>query len=104
METTQEYAGTSPAAVRPTAASLERMAADYALSRDTRLRERLIELALRDAGPWRQGERRELYEFFRRSGLSERARRAVEGSRAAGGPERSRRSAGRKPRKEGEDQ
>jgi RNA polymerase sigma factor (sigma-70 family) len=69
-----------------------------------RLRERLIELALRDAGPWRPGERQELYEFFRRSGLSERARRAVEGSRAAGGPERSRRSAGRKPRKEGEDE
>ena len=69
-----------------------------------RLRERLIELALRDAGPWRPGERQELYEFFRRSGLSERARRAVEGSQAAGGPERSRRGAGRKPRKEGEDQ
>ena len=69
-----------------------------------RLRERLIELALRDAGPWRPGERQELYEFFRRSGLSERARRAVEGSQAAGRPQRSRRSAGRKPRKEGEDQ
>jgi len=69
-----------------------------------RLRERLIELALRDAGPWRPGERQELYEFFRRSGLSERARKAVEGSQAASGPERSRHSAGRKPRKEGEDQ
>jgi RNA polymerase sigma factor (sigma-70 family) len=69
-----------------------------------RLRERLIEVALRDSGPWRPGERQELYEFFRRSGLSERARRAIEGSRDAGGPERSRRGAGRKSRKEAEDQ
>ena len=72
-----------------------------------RLRERLIEVAIHDSGPWRPGERQELYEFFRRSGLSERARRAVEGSRGAGGPERSRRGTGRtsrKERNEGEDQ
>jgi hypothetical protein len=72
-----------------------------------RLRERLIEVALRDAGPWRPGERQELYEFFRRSGLSERARRAVEGSRSDGAPERSRRGGARtsrKERNEGEDQ
>lgn len=67
-----------------------------------RLRERLIEIALRADGPWRPGERDELYEFFRRSGLSERARRAVE-SHGSGGPERGRRRAGRKS-KEGEDQ
>jgi len=75
-----------------------------------RLRERLIEVALRDSGPWRPGERQELYEFFRRSGLSERARRAVEGSRVDGRPEQSQRGAVRAPRKkrnersEGEDQ
>jgi len=45
-----------------------------------RLRERLIEIALKDTGPWRPGEREELYEFFRRSGLSERARRVVKRS------------------------
>jgi hypothetical protein len=44
------------------------------------LRERLIEIALKDTGPWRPGEREELYEFFRRSGLSERARRVVKRS------------------------
>jgi RNA polymerase sigma factor (sigma-70 family) len=69
-----------------------------------RLRERLIDLALRDDGPRRPGEREELYEFFRRSGLSERARRAVEGSRGARRPERGRRDAGRTSREEGEDQ
>jgi len=68
-----------------------------------RLRERLIDLALRDDGPRRPGEREALYEFFRRSGLSERARRAVEGSRGGRGSERSRRGAGRRSREEGED-
>ena len=68
-----------------------------------RLRERLIEIALRDDGPWRPGERDELYQFFRRSGLSERARRAVEGAGRDRGAERSRRHAGRKPKAE-EDQ
>jgi RNA polymerase sigma factor (sigma-70 family) len=68
-----------------------------------RLRERLIDVALRDAGPWRSGEREELYEFFRRSGLSERAKRAVAESRAEAAPERSRRGAGRKSRQDGED-
>lgn len=48
-----------------------------------RLRDRLIDLALRDDGPWQPGEREELYEFFRRSGLSERARRAFEARRDA---------------------
>ena len=38
-----------------------------------RLRDRLIEVALRYDGPWRPGEREELYAFFRRCGLSERA-------------------------------
>jgi RNA polymerase sigma factor (sigma-70 family) len=66
-----------------------------------RLRERLIEVALRDPGPWRPGEREELYEFFRRSGLSERARRMIEPP-AGDSPERSRRPAGRKSRGEKE--
>jgi DNA-directed RNA polymerase specialized sigma24 family protein len=48
-----------------------------------RLRERLIEVALRSDVARSPGERAELYEFFRRSGLSERARRALE-SRAGG--------------------
>ena len=43
-----------------------------------RLRERLIDLALRAETAWTPSERQELYEFFRRSGLSERARRALE--------------------------
>jgi RNA polymerase sigma factor (sigma-70 family) len=43
-----------------------------------RLRERLIEIALRSDVARSPGERAELYEFFRRSGLSERARRALE--------------------------
>jgi len=43
-----------------------------------RLRERLIEIALRSDVARSSGEREELYEFFRRSGLSERARRALE--------------------------
>ena len=43
-----------------------------------RLRERLIDLALRAETAWTPRERQELYEFFRRSGLSERARRALE--------------------------
>jgi RNA polymerase sigma-B factor len=42
MEITQENTEPSSAAVRPTAAHLETMAADYATSRDPRLRERLI--------------------------------------------------------------
>lgn len=65
-----------------------------------RLRERLIEIALRDDGPWRPGERDELYDFFRRSGLSERARRAVEASRGRDGPQQTRRPAGRKSKDE----
>ena len=43
-----------------------------------RLRERLIEIALRSDVARSPGERVELYEFFRRSGLPERARRALE--------------------------
>ena len=43
-----------------------------------RIRERLIEIALRCDVARSPGERAELYEFFRRSGLSERARRALE--------------------------
>lgn len=46
-----------------------------------RLRDRLMDLALRFEGPWRPGEREALYDFFRRSGLSERARRAFEATR-----------------------
>jgi len=46
-----------------------------------RLRDRLMDLALRVEGPWRPGEREALYDFFRRSGLSERARRAFEATR-----------------------
>lgn len=46
-----------------------------------RLRDRLMDLALRDAGPWKPGEREALYDFFRRSGLSERARRALDAAR-----------------------
>jgi RNA polymerase sigma factor (sigma-70 family) len=69
-----------------------------------RLRERLIELAIHDDGPWRPGEREELYEFFRRSGLSERAQRAMARARGTAGAERSRRGAGRTSRQEREDQ
>ena len=69
-----------------------------------RLRERLIELAIHDDGPWRPGEREELYEFFRRSGLSERAQRAMARARGTEKPARSRRGAGRTSRQEGEDQ
>ena len=43
-----------------------------------RLRERLIEIALHSDVARSPMEREELYDFFRRSGLSERARRAVE--------------------------
>ena len=46
-----------------------------------RLRDRLMEIALRGDGPWSPGEREALYEFFRRSGLSERARRALDAAR-----------------------
>lgn len=49
-----------------------------ARARVLRLRERLIDLALRAETAWTPRERQELYEFFRRSGLSERARRALE--------------------------
>ena len=42
-----------------------------------RLRERLIDLALRAETAWSPRERQDLYKFFRRSGLSERARRAL---------------------------
>jgi DNA-directed RNA polymerase specialized sigma24 family protein len=61
-----------------------------------RLRDRLIDIALRHDGPWKPGEREHLYEFFRRSGLSERARRAVEGRRDDAPQERGP-SAGRRP-------
>lgn len=60
-----------------------------------RLRDRLIEVALRYDGPWRPGERDELYAFFRRCGLSERALRATQ-ARESGAPERSRPRVGRK--------
>lgn len=43
-----------------------------------RLRERLIDIALHSNVAASPAEREELYDFFRRSGLSERARRAVE--------------------------
>lgn len=42
-----------------------------------RLRERLIELALKSNTGWSPRERQELYEFFRRSGLGERAAREI---------------------------
>ena len=42
-----------------------------------RLRERLIELAVRGDAGWTPRQRQELYEFFRRSGLGERAARAL---------------------------
>ena len=46
-----------------------------------RLRERLIDVALRGDTAWSPTERQELYEFFRRSGLGERARRAFTSAR-----------------------
>jgi DNA-directed RNA polymerase specialized sigma24 family protein len=64
-----------------------------------RLRDRLIEVALRYEGPWLPGERDELYAFFRRCGLSERALRASqarEQGAPSGAPDRSRPQAGRK--------
>jgi len=65
-----------------------------------RLRDRLIEVALRYEGPWLPGERDELYAFFRRCGLSERALRASQareqGAPSGGAPERRRPQAGRK--------
>jgi DNA-directed RNA polymerase specialized sigma24 family protein len=64
-----------------------------------RLRDRLIEVALRYDGPWHPGEREELHAFFRRCGLSDRALRAAQ-ARASGAPERSRPRAGRKPSQE----
>jgi DNA-directed RNA polymerase specialized sigma24 family protein len=68
-----------------------------------RLRDRLIEVALRYDGPWHPGERDELYAFFRRCGLSERALEAAQAREkgiATGAPERSRPRAGRKPPQE----
>ena len=59
-----------------------------------RLRERLIDLALHADTAWSPRERQELYEFFRRAGLSERARRALEGR--SGESERGRPRAGPK--------
>jgi DNA-directed RNA polymerase specialized sigma24 family protein len=59
-----------------------------------RLRERLIELALHSDVSRSPSEREELYEFFRRSGLSERARRALESRNGAALP-RPRRRPGR---------
>ena len=64
-----------------------------------RLRDRLIEVALRYDGPWQPGEREELHAFFRRCGLSDRALRAAQ-SRASSASERSRPRAGRKPSQE----
>jgi DNA-binding CsgD family transcriptional regulator len=46
-----------------------------------RLRDRLMDIALRADGPWSPGEREALYDFFRRSGLSERAQRALDAAR-----------------------
>lgn len=68
-----------------------------------RLRDRLMAAALRDDGPWRQGEREALYEFFRRCGLPERARRALDVRRAGGSPQRGRPPTGH-PNAEKEDQ
>jgi len=59
-----------------------------------RLRERLIEIALRSDVARSPDERDELYEFFRRSGLSERARRAL-AARDGGVPPRPRLRRGR---------
>jgi len=59
-----------------------------------RLRERLIEIALRSDVARSPDERDELYEFFRRSGLSERARRAL-AERDGGVPPRPRLRRGR---------
>jgi RNA polymerase sigma factor (sigma-70 family) len=66
-----------------------------ARARVLRLRERLIDLALRAETAWTPRERQELYEFFRRSGLSERARRALE-QRQGGESEQGRRPSGPK--------
>ena len=68
-----------------------------------RLRDRLMAAALRDDGAWTTGERDALYEFFRKSGLSERARRALDASRARGSPRQGRNATGR-PTAEKEDQ
>jgi DNA-directed RNA polymerase specialized sigma24 family protein len=65
-----------------------------------RLRDRLLEVALRDDGPWNPGEREALYDFFRRSGLSERARRALDAARARDAAHHHRRSPGRSSGKE----
>jgi RNA polymerase sigma factor (sigma-70 family) len=65
-----------------------------ARARVLRLRERLIDLALHAETAWTPRERQELYEFFRRSGLSERARRALEQRR--GESDQGRRPAGPK--------
>jgi len=50
-----------------------------------RLRERLIEIALTSDTGWSPRERQELYEFFRRSGLGERASRALRRRAPRGG-------------------
>jgi len=65
-----------------------------ARARVLRLRERLIELALHSDISRSPTEREELYDFFRRSGLTERARRALESSNGAVAP-RPRRRPGR---------
>jgi hypothetical protein len=59
--------------------------------------------ALRDDGPWTTGEREALYKFFRRSGLSERARRALDAGRSRGSTQQGRLATGR-PTAEKEDQ
>jgi RNA polymerase sigma factor (sigma-70 family) len=62
-----------------------------------RLRERLIELALRGDAAWTPLQRQELYEFFRRSGLGERATNALRGAGTALNPDStSRRRPGRR--------
>ena len=67
-----------------------------ARTRVLRLRDRVIEIAVRDNEPRRRGEREELYAFFRRSGLSERARRVIE--RSAGTTRGRKRPHGAQPR------
>lgn len=62
-----------------------------------RLRERLLELALRGDAAWTPSQRQELYEFFRRSGLGERAANALRHASAVPTPDSiSRRRPGRR--------
>jgi RNA polymerase sigma factor (sigma-70 family) len=70
-----------------------------ARARVLRLRERLFDLALKGDAAWTPRQREELYEFFRRSGLGERASQAL---REACDPDSisSRRPGRRKPSQE----